>query len=123
MIVNLAVAEQPEQPFYFVVRNRPAQSDAVDVADRNENSRFVGHDAEVIEAAGRAKNGLLLDTGDDAQTVIRVDNLIADFKCHGSPCWKRGTVGLESCQQSSKYSRRTQPTQRKTPEKWAVFAI
>src|SRR4030081_146660 len=75
----------------------------------------------MIETARSTKNRLFFDAGDDAQTVIRVDNLIADFKCHGSPCWKRSTVGRISCRQSTQYSSLYKPIQRERPEKWAFF--
>src|SRR5947199_272288 len=81
----LAVAEQAEQPLDFAVGDRAAQADAVDVAHRHEHGRVVGNDAQMIEAAGSSENSFVFDAFDDAETVIRVNDLVADFKCHGSP--------------------------------------
>jgi hypothetical protein len=39
----------------------------------------------VKEAAGGPKNGFIFDAFDDAQTMIRVNDLVADLKRHGSP--------------------------------------
>ena len=86
VVVDLAVAEQAEQPLDFFVADGAAQADAVDVAHRHEHGRFVGDDAEMIETAGGAENGFLFDAFDDPETMIRVNDLVADFKCHGSPC-------------------------------------
>ena len=86
MVVDLAVAEQAEQPLDFVVADRAAEADAVDVAHGNEHGRFVRDDPEMIETAGGTENRFLLDAFDDAETMIRVNDLVADFKCHGSPC-------------------------------------
>ena len=77
--------EQLEQPLDFLVVDGAAQADAVDVGDRHEHGRVVRHDAQMIEAAGRAEDGLLFDALDDAETVIRVDDLVADLKCHWGP--------------------------------------
>jgi hypothetical protein len=40
----------------------------------------------MIKAAGGAQNGFVFDAFYDPETMIRVDDLVADFKCHGSPC-------------------------------------
>jgi hypothetical protein len=57
----------------------------VDVAHRDEHGRLVGHDPKMVEATGRAEDRFLLDPLDDAETMVRVDDLVADLKCHGSP--------------------------------------
>ena len=43
----------------------------------------------MIEAAGGTEDGFVFDALDDPETMIRVNDLVADFKRHGSPCWKR----------------------------------
>jgi len=45
VIVDLAVAEETEEPFDVVIADRASQTDAVNVADRNEHGRVVGDDA------------------------------------------------------------------------------
>ncbi len=93
MIVDLAVAQQAEQPLDVVVADGAAQADAVNIAYGHEDGRVVGDDAEVIETAGGTKNSFLFDALDDPETVIRVNDLVADFKCHESPCRKRFMEG------------------------------
>ena len=85
MVVDLAVAEQAEQTFDFHVADGAAQADAVDVGDRDEHDGFVGDDAKVIETAGSAEDGFFFDAFDDPETMIRVNDLVSDLKCHGSP--------------------------------------
>ena len=85
MVVDLSVAEKIEQPFDFFIRNGAPQADAVDIRERNEYGRFVGDDAKMIETASGAENGFFFDALDDPETMIRVDDLVADFECHGSP--------------------------------------
>jgi hypothetical protein len=36
----------------------------------------------VVETAGGAEDGLLFDALDNAKSVIRVDDLVADLVCH-----------------------------------------
>jgi hypothetical protein len=40
----------------------------------------------MVKTAGGAENGFVFDAFDDPETMIRVNDLVADFKCHGSPC-------------------------------------
>src|SRR5215831_13296285 len=49
MVVDLAVAEQREEPLDFVVGDGAAKTDAVDVRDRHEYDCLVGYDTEMIE--------------------------------------------------------------------------
>src|SRR5262245_56335278 len=86
MVVDLAVAEQAEEPFDFFVADRAPQADAVHIGDRHENRCVVRDNSEVIAAAGSAEDGFLFDSFDDPETMIRVDDLVADFKYHESPC-------------------------------------
>jgi hypothetical protein len=60
------------------------QAYAVNVIDGDEYGRIVGH-AELIEPACGAHDGLVLDALDHTETMIRVDDLVADLKCHESP--------------------------------------
>ena len=85
MVVDLAVTEQAEQPLDFHIADGATQADAVDVGNRDEHDRFVGDDAKVIETACSAENGLFFDAFDDPETMIRVNDLVSDLKCHGSP--------------------------------------
>ena len=89
MIVDLAVAEQTKQPFHVVVADGAAEADAVDVGQRHEHSGVVGDDAEMIETAGGTEDGFFFNALDDPETMVRVDDLVTDLKCHGSPCRKR----------------------------------
>jgi hypothetical protein len=50
----------------------------------HEHGGLVGH-AQLIEAARRAHDGLRLDALDHPETMIRVNDLVADLKCHVSP--------------------------------------
>ena len=96
MVVDLAVAEQAEQPLDLVVADGAAQADAVDVAHRNEHGGVVGDDPKMVEAAGGTEDGLVFDPFDDPETMVRVNDLVADFKCHGSPCKERSVWKAES---------------------------
>jgi len=40
----------------------------------------------MVETASGTKNGLFFDALDDPKTMIRVNDLVTDFKCHVSPC-------------------------------------
>jgi hypothetical protein len=37
------------------------------------------------ETAGSTQNSFLFDPFDDAETMVRVDDLVADLECHVSP--------------------------------------
>src|SRR5262249_16150644 len=86
VVVDLAVAEQTEEALDFLVADRAAQADTVHIGDGDEHRRIVRDNSEVIEAAGSAEDGFLFDSFDDPETMVRVDDLVADFKCHESPC-------------------------------------
>ncbi len=90
LAVDLPVTENPEQAIDFGVANRAAQADAVGVPDRHEHHRLVRRNAERVEPARSAEDGFLFDALDDAETVIRVDDLVTDLECHVSPV--RGRV-------------------------------
>src|SRR5262249_30551936 len=94
MVVDLAVAELREEPLDFVVADRAPQANAVNVGQRHEHGRVVRDNTKMIETAGGTKNGFFFDALDDPETMIRVNDLVADFECHESPCWKRYMEGL-----------------------------
>src|SRR5262249_57450458 len=77
MVVDLAVAEQAEEPLDFFVADRAAKADAVDVAHRHEHRRVVRDDPEMVEAAGPAADGFLFDAFDDPETLIPASDLVA----------------------------------------------
>src|SRR3954463_329127 len=85
MIVDLAVAQEVEQPLDLFVRNGLAKADVVDVGDGNEHGRVVCHDPQVKKSAGSTKNCLFFNAFDDTEPVVRVYDLVADLKCHVSP--------------------------------------
>jgi len=74
-----------KETFDFVIADRFAQSHVVNVRDRYEDGRVVGDYAEMKEAARRTQNGFFFDAFDDAESVIRVDDLVTELKCHVSP--------------------------------------
>ena len=93
LAVDLAVAEDPEEAIDLGVADGPAQAHAVGIPDRHEHRRLVGSDAEGIEPAGGAEDGFFFDTFDDAETVIRVNDLVTDLECHVSPVLGRVSSG------------------------------
>ena len=86
MVVDLAVAEQREEPLDFFVADRAAQTDTVDVRERHEHRGVVGDNPEMIETAGCAEDRFVFNALDDPETMVRVNDLVADFECHESPC-------------------------------------
>ncbi len=85
MIVDLAVAEEGEEPFDLFVADRAPQADAVDVVDRNEHGRFVRDHPQMIEPAGGAEDGFGFDALNDAESVVWVNDLVTNLECHMSP--------------------------------------
>jgi len=83
----------------LVVGDGLAKADAVDVGDGNQHGRVVRHDAQVKESARSAKNGFLFDAFNDAEPMVRVDDLVADLECHVSLVagrrWKDRPFGRE----------------------------
>jgi len=63
------------------VKPQPAP---IGIVDRHEARRFIGH-AELIEAARRAHDGFGLDALNDAEPVVRVNDLVANLECHVTP--------------------------------------
>ncbi len=95
MVIDLAVAERVEEPLDFRVADGAAKPDAVDVVDRHEHRRLVGDDAQMIKPAGSTEDGLLFDTDNDPEPLVRVNDLVSNLECHsGSPvmrCVDEGT--------------------------------
>jgi hypothetical protein len=63
-----------------VVLTCAPQPHVVDVDDRHEHRRLIRQDAQVEETARRAEDGLLLDLLHDAETMVRVNDLVANHK-------------------------------------------
>ena len=85
MVVDLAIAEQREEPLDFLVLDRASQADAIDVVDRHENGGLVRDHSKVIKTAGGAEDCLRLDALHDAESMIWVNDLVTNLKCHMSP--------------------------------------
>src|SRR5262245_56258883 len=118
MVIDLPIAQEAKKALDFIVADRAAETDAVDVAHWDKHGRVVCDDTQMVEPAGRPENRLLLDSFHDAQTMIRVDDLVADFKCHGSPCWKRGMEGRNRASSPFSIAEVRGPLQREMPKKW-----
>ena len=69
----------------FVASHRGPQADAFDVVDGHQHGGVVRHHAQLVEPAGRPEDGLRFDPLDDAEPMIRVNDLVTDLKCHVSP--------------------------------------
>ena len=80
VIVDLAVAEQMKQPLHFFVGDGAPQSDVVDIHHWNEDRRLVREDAEMKKSARRPENRFFLDFFYNAETVIWVNDLVANLK-------------------------------------------
>ena len=61
------------------------QADAIDVVDGNEHGRLVRNHSEVIKAAGGAEDCFGFDALHDAESMIWVNDLVTNLKCHMSP--------------------------------------
>ena len=85
MIVDFAISEQREEAIDFLVADRAAEADAVDVIDRNEHGRFVRDHSEMIKTARCAENCFRLDALNDAKPMIWVNDLVTNLECHASP--------------------------------------
>src|SRR5262249_3580912 len=94
MVVDLAVAEEPEQPLNLLVADRAPEPDAVDIVHRHEHGGLVGDHAQVVKPAGRSENGFRFDALHNAETVIWVNDLVTNLECHTSPK-RSGDVGKE----------------------------
>ena len=81
----LAVAQETKEPLDLFVGDGLSQTDVVDVGDRHEHRRVVRHDPQMKEAAGCTENGFLFNPFDDAESMVRVDDLVTDLECHVSP--------------------------------------
>ena len=119
MVVDLAVAQEREQPLDFLVADGFAQTDVVHVCHRNQNRRVVRNNPEVKETARGAQNSFFFDPFDDAEPVVRVDDLVADLECHVSPV--EGRVGRTgSCRETAPTSipHRYRSINQKCPKNW-----
>jgi hypothetical protein len=85
VIVDLAVAEEPEEPFDLLVADGAPEAHAVHVVDGNEDGRLVRYHPEMVEAAGCTEDGLGFDALYYAESVIWVNDLVTNLECHTSP--------------------------------------
>jgi hypothetical protein len=85
MIVDLAVAEEGEQPLDFFVADGAAEANAVNVIHRHEHGCFVGDHSQMIETASCSQDGFGFDALNDAESVVWVNDLVTDLECHMSP--------------------------------------
>jgi hypothetical protein len=66
MVIDLAVAEQVEQPLHFFVGDRPTQANVVYIDHWHQDRRFVRENAEMKKPARRPENSFFFDFFDDA---------------------------------------------------------
>ncbi len=85
VIVDFAVAEEVEEPVDFFVVDRSPQTNVIDVVYRNEDRCFVRHHPQMVKTAGRPQNCFGFDALNDAESVVWVNDLVTDLKCHVSP--------------------------------------
>src|SRR5215203_7492862 len=85
VIVDFSVAEKIEESIDFFVVDRPPETNVIDVVYRNENRCFIRHHAQVVKTAGRPQNCFGFDALNDAESVVWVNDLVTDLKCHVSP--------------------------------------
>jgi hypothetical protein len=85
MVVDAAIAQKAEETFDLLIADRLPKTNVVNVRDGHEHRRVVRHDPQMEEAAGGAKNSLLFDTFNDAESMVRVDDLVTELECHVSP--------------------------------------
>src|SRR5687768_11079149 len=95
-----------EQPFHLFVGDRAPQADVIHVGDRYEHRCLVGNDAKMEKAAGRAEDRFLLDLFDDTETMVWVNDLVANLK--GIVCLASGSEseGLDVLPRREVYRRR-----------------
>jgi hypothetical protein len=79
----------------------------------------------VKESAGGAKNGFFFDPFDDAESVVRVDDLVADLECHVSPAAAivGGRTGVVPGTAPMSIAQRKRPDQREMAENWRFCAL
>src|SRR6185436_2367685 len=85
MIVDLAVAEQREQPLDLFVADSAPEADAVNVIDGHKHRRLVGYHSQMVETASCSQDGFGFDALNDAESVVWVNDLVTDLECHMSP--------------------------------------
>src|SRR4029453_13374122 len=83
--IDLAVAEETVETIDFRIAYGLAKAYAVCVFARNEPRRLVRHHAELVKPAGHTHDGSALDLLNDAEPMIRVNDLVADLECHVAP--------------------------------------
>src|SRR5688572_9456278 len=124
MVVDLPVAQEVENPIDLIVGDFLAKSDAVNVGDRHQHRRVVRDDAQVEKTAGSTKNSFLFDPFDDTETMVRVDDLVAELECHVSPvAGSGGRTGLVAGNSTHEYSPLAPCQQREMAEKPMFSAL
>src|SRR5262245_57078517 len=122
MVVDLAVAEQPEQPLDLVVADGPSEPDTINIVEGNKNGGLVGHHPEVVEPAGRAEDCFGFDALYYAESVIWVNDLVTNRECHTSPTAKGGSGRNARMKQPIQYTRGSAPSDRENAQKSHVLA-
>src|SRR5687767_14144753 len=95
-----------EQALHLLVGDRAPQANVVHVGDRYEHRCLVGNDAKMEKAAGRAEDGFLLDLFYDTETMVWVNDLVANLKCHVRLASGGESVGLDVLPRKEVYRRR-----------------
>jgi len=88
------VAEQATEPAVtavvyegarLIIGDGSSEPNALDVFDRNQNGRVARNHPQRIKATGGSHNCLFFDSLNYTKSVIWVNDLIANIKCHISP--------------------------------------
>src|SRR5262245_43957475 len=84
-LVDLAVAEQREDLAHLGGTNHGTQPHAVGVLLRDPDAGVVGEDPKLIEADLASRDRAGLDALHHPDSVIRIDDLLANLELHGGP--------------------------------------
>jgi hypothetical protein len=85
VIIDTPVTELVEEAFDFFIADGFPQPDVVDVRNRHEYGRVVRDYSEMEESTRGTQNSFFFDAFDDAEPMIRVDDLVTELECHVSP--------------------------------------
>src|SRR5262249_41739869 len=81
------------------------------------------HHSKVVEPAGRAENGFSFDALNYAESVIWVNDLVANLECHTSPTAKGRSGRNSRMKQPTQYTRGSPLRQGKRPESRVFLRI
>jgi len=87
-LLDLAVAEEIEDLADVGGADHGAKAHTVGVLLGNPHAGIVGEDTELVEADLATVDGPRLDALHDANSVIGVDNLLANLEFHGGPLFQ-----------------------------------